>query len=53
MPSHLFQDVYRWAGKIRTVRIAKGGKPASVYTSRPPSTSSTTPVTNSASSEAR
>jgi cell filamentation protein, protein adenylyltransferase len=22
---HLFQDVYRWAGKIRTVRIAKGG----------------------------
>jgi cell filamentation protein len=22
---HLFQDVYAWAGKIRTVRIAKGG----------------------------
>jgi cell filamentation protein len=22
---HLFQDVYPWAGKIRTVRIAKGG----------------------------
>jgi len=22
---HLFQDVYSWAGKLRTVRIAKGG----------------------------
>jgi cell filamentation protein len=22
---HLFQDVYRWAGRYRTVRIAKGG----------------------------
>jgi cell filamentation protein len=22
---HLFRDVYRWAGRIRTVRIAKGG----------------------------
>ena len=22
---HLFQDVYAWAGKLRTVRIAKGG----------------------------
>jgi cell filamentation protein len=22
---HLFQDGYRWAGKIRTVRIAEGG----------------------------
>jgi cell filamentation protein len=22
---HLFQDVYRWAGRFRTVRIAKGG----------------------------
>ena len=22
---HLFQDVYPWAGRIRTVRIAKGG----------------------------
>lgn len=22
---HLFQDVYRWAGQYRTVRIAKGG----------------------------
>lgn len=22
---HLFQDVYDWAGKIRTVRISKGG----------------------------
>ena len=22
---HLFQDVYRWAGKIRTVRISKSG----------------------------
>lgn len=22
---HLFQDVYSWAGKVRTVRIAKGG----------------------------
>jgi len=24
---HLFQDVYEWAGKPRTVRIAKGGNP--------------------------
>jgi cell filamentation protein len=24
---HLFQDVYEWAGKIRTVEISKGGKP--------------------------
>jgi cell filamentation protein len=24
---HLFQDVYGWAGKIRTVRISKGGNP--------------------------
>ena len=24
---HLFQDVYEWAGKIRTVRISKGGNP--------------------------
>jgi cell filamentation protein len=24
---HLFQDVYDWAGVIRTVRIAKGGHP--------------------------
>jgi cell filamentation protein len=24
---HLFQDVYQWAGKIRTVEISKGGKP--------------------------
>ncbi|QHO74016.1 adenosine monophosphate-protein transferase [Bradyrhizobium sp. CCBAU 051011] len=24
---HLFQDVYQWAGQIRTVRIAKGGNP--------------------------
>ena len=24
---HLFQDVYDWAGKIRTVRILKGGNP--------------------------
>jgi fido (protein-threonine AMPylation protein) len=24
---HLFQDVYHWAGQIRTVRIAKGGNP--------------------------
>jgi cell filamentation protein len=24
---HLFQDVYSWAGKPRTVRIAKGGNP--------------------------
>lgn len=22
---HLFQDVYKWAGQVRTVRIAKGG----------------------------
>jgi cell filamentation protein len=22
---HLFQDVYRWAGRFRTVRIHKGG----------------------------
>jgi len=24
---HLFQDVYHWAGQVRTVRIAKGGNP--------------------------
>ena len=24
---HLFQDVYLWAGKIRTVEISKGGNP--------------------------
>jgi cell filamentation protein len=24
---HLFQDVYQWAGQVRTVRIAKGGNP--------------------------
>lgn len=24
---HLFQDVYRWAGRYRTVRTAKGGNP--------------------------
>jgi cell filamentation protein len=24
---HLFQDVYEWAGKIRTVNISKNGKP--------------------------
>ena len=24
---YLFQDVYMWAGKIRTVEISKGGKP--------------------------
>lgn len=24
---HLFQDVYDWAGKVRTVRIFKGGNP--------------------------
>jgi cell filamentation protein len=24
---HLFQDIYEWAGKIRTVEISKGGKP--------------------------
>lgn len=24
---HLFQDVYEWAGAVRTVRIAKGGSP--------------------------
>lgn len=24
---HLFQDVYGWAGEIRTVRISKGGNP--------------------------
>jgi cell filamentation protein len=24
---HLFQDVYRWAGEIRTVGISKGGNP--------------------------
>jgi cell filamentation protein len=24
---HLFQDVYQWAGEIRTVRISKGGNP--------------------------
>jgi cell filamentation protein len=24
---HLFQDVYEWAGKPRSVRISKGGNP--------------------------
>ena len=24
---HLFQDVYSWAGKVRTVEISKGGMP--------------------------
>jgi cell filamentation protein len=24
---HLFQDVYAWAGKVRTVEISKGGRP--------------------------
>jgi len=24
---HLFQDIYSWAGKVRTVEISKGGKP--------------------------
>jgi cell filamentation protein len=24
---HLFQDIYAWAGKVRTVEISKGGKP--------------------------
>src|SRR4051812_25284860 len=24
---HLFQDVYEWAGQVRTVRISKGGNP--------------------------
>jgi cell filamentation protein len=24
---HLFQDVYSWAGQVRTVEISKGGKP--------------------------
>jgi cell filamentation protein len=24
---HLFQDVYQWAGLVRTVRISKGGNP--------------------------
>ncbi|MDI1267281.1 MAG: Fic family protein [bacterium] len=24
---HLFQDVYQWAGELRTVRISKGGNP--------------------------
>jgi len=24
---HLFQDVYEWAGKVRSVRISKGGNP--------------------------
>ncbi len=24
---HLFQDVYEWAGNVRTVNISKGGKP--------------------------
>jgi len=23
---HLFQDVYAWAGELRTVEIAKGGQ---------------------------
>jgi cell filamentation protein len=25
---HLFQDVYEWAGQIRTVCISKGGNPS-------------------------
>src|SRR3989338_6472678 len=25
IPRHFFQDVYEWAGEIRTVRISKGG----------------------------
>jgi cell filamentation protein len=25
--NHLFQDVYDWAGQVRTVRISKGGNP--------------------------
>ena len=25
--NHLFQDVYEWAGQVRTVRIFKGGNP--------------------------
>ena len=24
---HLFQDIYLWAGKVRTVEISKGGRP--------------------------
>ena len=24
---YLFQDIYAWAGKVRTVEISKGGKP--------------------------
>lgn len=24
---HLFQDVYEWAGQVRTVRLSKGGNP--------------------------
>ncbi len=24
---HLFQDVYKWAGQVRTVRMSKGGNP--------------------------
>jgi cell filamentation protein len=27
MHHHLFQDVYQWAGQVRTVRISKGGNP--------------------------
>ena len=27
---HLFQDVYDWAGEIRTVRMSKGGKRTSI-----------------------
>jgi cell filamentation protein len=27
MHYHLFQDVYQWAGQVRTVRISKGGNP--------------------------
>jgi cell filamentation protein len=30
---HLFQDVYQWAGRVRTVRISKGGKPNEVQVS--------------------
>ena len=27
MHKHLFQDVYDWAGQVRTVNISKDGKP--------------------------
>jgi cell filamentation protein len=32
---HLFQDVYDWAGELRTVEISKGSNSSSAGSSRP------------------